>query len=488
MHSNKIIFGVKLLLIALLVFGSNLYAQTKSPNIIVILTDDQGWGATSVSIDNTIEESSSDFIRTPNLESFAEGGTIFSNAYASHPNCSPTRASLLTGKSPAQLRFTDIVGRDTGPLYEGNFLIPPMHISQLPDEEVTIAEWIKQHKPEYRAAHFGKWHVGREGPTFHGFDAGDGPTANDEGRESIHDNPKRMVGITDRGNEWMEAQVSEGNPFYLQISHYAVHLSMEYHPETLEEVSTWPKGKRHQHERFAAMTKDLDTSIGRLLNKVQELGIEDNTYIIFTSDNGTYPTENPTNINGPLHGWKATLWDGGIRVPFIVNGPGIGTGQIDQPVISYDIFPTICDWLNIEELPDDRLEGGSIVPLLDTGGKTKVKRSRDFIVFHWPHYQLQKGSHPVSAIRDGNYKLLKFYETGDLHLYDLEQDYSESRNIAQVKPEVTKELHRKLKRYLNEVGAGLPVVNLNYDPEKNPGKSHIDIKEKLMNNTYFVIE
>jgi arylsulfatase A-like enzyme len=482
------IIGVFITVMLILLHGASAFAQQKAPNVILILADDLGWGATSVKMDPAIKQSASDFIQTPNIERLAESGVVFSQAYAPHPNCSPTRASILTGKSPAQLRFTDIIKRNTGPLYEGNHLLPPMHINQLPDEEITIAEWIKRHNPNYSAAHFGKWHIGDKGPSVHGFDVGGGPTGNREGTGNPPDDPKRIFSITEQGMGWMEKQHENGNPFYLQLSHYATHRGIESQPSTLQNVEERQPGERHKHERFAAMTEDLDEGVGMLLDKVKELGIENNTYIIFTSDNGTYPTNNPQNINGPLHGWKATLWEGGIRVPFIVDGPGIQQGQSDEPVVGYDIFATVSDWLNIDGLPRN-VEGGSLARILDNSSEeATIDRPRDFLAFHFPHYQLQKGNHPVSAIIKDDFKLLKFYETGNLRLYDLDEDINESRNLAYRKPDLTRQLHEQLNRYLNEIDAALPVVNKNYDADKSLGKNNRDTKEQLMEEPYFVID
>jgi arylsulfatase A len=476
------------LLVCILLFGLNAqtFAQTNAPNIIVILVDDQGWGATSLKMDDHIPASASDFFQMPNLERLGKRGVIFSNGYAPHPNCSPSRASLLTGKSPAQLHLTDIIERHTGPLYEGNFLIPPEHIDQLPGEESTIAEWIKDHRSEYETAHFGKWHLGNGGPEKHGFDASDGPTSNAEGAGNPPEDPKQIFGITKRGMDWMEKQVQDGIPFYLQLSHYAVHLPMESSPSTLEEVSTWSEGSRHTHETFAGMTKDLDQGIGMLLDKVRQLGIEDNTFIVYTSDNGTYPTTNPGNVNGPLHGWKASLWEGGIRVPFMVAGPGIEAGRNDKRIVGYDIFPTICSWLGIDELPEG-VEGGSLIDLLD-GTNDGIVRPRDYLVFHFPHYQLQKASHPATAIYKEHYKLLKFYETEDLLLYDLDNDLSESKDIKTIHPEIVAEMCQSLEKYLGEIDAGLPTRNIDYSLENDPGRNYKQRKLRLMKEPYFIIK
>ncbi|MGQ8336618.1 sulfatase [Sunxiuqinia sp. A32] len=462
--------------------------ESKSkPNIVLILADDQGWGATSVLMNPQIKDSKSDFIQTPNLERFAEKAVVFTNGYASHPNCSPTRGSLLTGKSPAKLHLTDIIERHSGALYNGNKLNPPTHISGMPSEETTIAELIKSNLPEYTTAHFGKWHLGNGGPEMHGFDASDGKTTNREGNFRLEGNPKDIFGITKRAISWMDDQVAEKKPFYLQLSHYATHLGIETTKETLDKVRSRTPGERHIHSAYAGMAEDLDQGVGLILDEIKRLGISDNTYVIYVADNGGYPLNNPSNINGPLHGWKATIWEGGIRVPFMITGPGIKHAYSNVPVVAYDLLPTIGDWLGIKDLPKG-IEGGSLASLLNKPkSENKVDRDNDFLVFHFPHYQLQKGGQPSSAIVQGDFKLIKFYEDNSFYLFDLKNDISEENNLAQKFPEKVKELDKKLTDYLEKIDAGLPVPNPEYDEAKDPGRKFQSIKSELLEKPYFVI-
>ncbi len=479
---------IKNRVIYLLIFTSLLIScvEKKPPNIILILADDQGWGSTSVAFDPEIRNSSSDFIATPNLERLASRSVIFSKGYAPHPNCSPSRASILTGKSPAQLHLTDIVERHTGELYEGNRLIPPAHVSELDSEEITIAELLKKERPEYRSAHFGKWHLAGGGPEAHGFDASHGPTSNREGDRNPDDDPKKIFTIVNDGIAWMQEQLEDGNPFYLQLSHYATHLGYESKPETRRQLGNKEPGDRHDFIPFAAMAQDLDEGVGLLLDKLDQLGIRDNTYIIYLADNGTYPTNNTGNINGPLHGWKATLWEGGIRVPFMISGPGIDQGYYKQLVTGVDILPTICEWLEIDNVPSG-VEGGSLVPVLENPSK-EVKRKHDYWVFHFPHYQLQKGNHPVSSIYWNEYKLLKWYETGKTQLYNLDNDLLEVNDVSEENSEIVLKMSNDLDVYLKEIKAGLPEVNPEYDELTDPGLPHQKTKEKLMNEPYFIIK
>lgn len=474
--------------LVLLPTGTLAEAPRPQPNVVLILVDDQGWGATSVQMDDRVPESASDFIRTPHLERLAATGVRFSSGYAPHPNCSPSRYSILTGKSPAKLRATDIPGRfgGVGSFYHGNRLNPPTGDCGFKPTDVTLPEWIKKHRPEYAAAHFGKWHVGGGGPKQHGFDASDGATGNAQGNSRDSDDPKQIFGVTRRSNAWMATQVEEGRPFYLQVSHYATHLSMQARPSTLTACNERPAGARHRKTLHAAMSEDLDAGVGQLLAKLDELGIRDDTYVIYVSDNGTYPLPNPSNTNGPLHGWKTTVWDGGIRVPFIISGPGISPGQRDARVVAYDLFPTVCEWLGIDTLPEG-IEGGSLVPALKSADLGAVDRANDFLVFHWPHYQLRKASHPATAIYRDNYKLLKFYETGELRLYDLHEDLAEVDDLSDEHPETVDELRRTLEAYLESVEAGMPVPNPAYRPESDPGTRYEANKKRLMSEPYFLL-
>jgi arylsulfatase A len=459
--------------------------QAATPNVILILTDDQGWGATSLVMDESVPESGSDFIQTPNLERLASQGIIFSNGYAPHPNCSPTRAAIQTGMTPAKIQMTDIVDRHTGTLFSGNRLIPPPHVNGLDSSYITIAELIKQEKPEYATAHFGKWHINGGGPELHGYDASHGETSNREGGGNPSEDPKKIFTITNDGIKWMETQVSEEKPFFMQLSHYATHLGIATRPETLEKVEQREPGDRHNFASHAGMAEDLDTGLGMVLDKIEELGIQDNTYVIYVADNGTYPTPNPSNVNGPLHGWKATLWEGGIRVPFVIAGPQINQGNCSALVTGCDLYPTICNWLGINNIPSD-VEGGSLTGVLQNPEMTLVPRKNNYWVFHFPHYQHQKGNHPVSAIYKDQFKLLKWYEDTTFHLYDLEKDLAEENNIADENQPLVRELNRLLESYLTEIGAGMPTVNEEFIPGKDPALGSPGVKDSLMKTSYFV--
>lgn len=457
------------LMAALLWTGAAVAAET--PNIVLILTDDQGWTGTSVQFDDGVADSRSDFYQTPALERLASEGMRFSNAYAPHPNCSPTRLSIQTGKSPALMRMTDIIGRTKGIFYEDNRLIPPQHINDIPAAELTIAELIKAARPEYVTGHFGKWHLGGGGPGQHGYDEHDGETGNREGNQP-DPNPKRIFGVTKRANDFMRSHAAAGDPFFLQVSHYAVHLGIHALASTVGKYESLSPGSRHNHPGHAAMTENLDTGIGMVLDTIDDLGIGDNTYVIMTSDNGSYLKAGATQVttNLPLAGQKASLWEGGIRVPMIVRGPGVAAGSICQvPVIGWDIYPTIRDLLGIDTPLPDGVEGGSMRELLESGGTGAVARPREELVWHFPHYQHAKGTKPQSAIRLGDYKLIKFYETGEVRLYDLAGDLGETRDLSAELPDKAAELDTRLSEYLDAINAPMPVVNPDYGNAKPVG-------------------
>jgi len=448
--------------------------EEEAPNFIVILTDDQGWGTTSIQYDPKVKQSASDFFQTPNMERIANAGMRFTQAYSAHPNCSPSRAALLTGVSPAAMHMSDIVDRHGGRLYIGNRLIPPKHVDDLDADLLTIPEMLKQRNPIYRAAHFGKWHLNGGGPEAHGFDVSDGPTGNREGTvpSNLPDDPKRAFSMTRSSIRFMEREVEKGNPFYLQVSHYATHLGYQATPDTLEGVKSRKPGDRHTSVQYGSMIEDLDLSIGYLLDAVKRLEITDNTYIIFTADNGTYPTEDPGNINGPLRGSKATLWEAGVRVPMMMSGPGIQPGSVSRvPAIGWDILPTICEIMGIEEL-DERVEGGSLLPVLLSERNATVQRQRKEFFFHWPHYQHEKKSKPDSTVIAGNYKLHYFWESKEMQLFDLSRDLAEKRDLSGEYPEITRQLYGKLRQYLEEIDAQLPLVNPNYSPNSDPALSN----------------
>lgn len=425
------------------------------PNVLLILADDLSWVGTSVLMDPQRPDSKSDFHSTPALERLAAEGMRFTDAYAPHPNCSPTRLAIQTGKSPARLNMTDIINRNSGQFYEGLPMIPPQHSNHIPHEETTIAELLKRHRPGYVTAHFGKWHLAGGGPGRHGYDQHSGTTSNAEGGMDVPD-PKRTVSVTTRAVDFLKHRQRANEPFFLQVSYYAVHLAIRAFDSTVAEFAAKPAGERHRHPGHAAMTHELDEGVGRLLAALDQLGLADNTYVIFTSDNGSYLDAGSERVssNEPLRGQKASTWEGGIRVPLLVRGPGVAAGSVSRVVATgTDLYPTVADMAGLQaELPPE-LEGGSLFGVLRNEGKGSVTRWPEGLVWHFPHYQTLKGTKPMSAIRAGHWKLVKFYESGAVKLFDLAADISESQDLSAKKPEVAQRLERRLANYLEEVDA-----------------------------------
>ncbi|NQT86984.1 sulfatase-like hydrolase/transferase, partial [bacterium] len=431
------------------------------PSFVFILADDMGWTGLSTAIDVRLPESRSDFYQTPCIASLAEQGMRFSNAYAPGPMCTPTRASLLTGKSPAQLHMTT-PGPANRPVTNRR-MIPPRHVDALPAAEVTIAELLR--KRNYATAHFGKWHLRGGGPGAHGFDRHDGETGNGGPGAYEDPNPKDIFGVTGRAMSFMEDQVALGKPFYVQLSHYAVHGPTQALRSTRETFADAPTGRRHQNVDYAAMTRDLDTSVGMVLQKIESLGIAQNTYLVFMSDNGAGGRPGGQE-NSPLAGGKATLWEGGVRVPLIVRGPGVRAGSsCHESVIGYDLFPTFCQLAGENAALPPGVEGVSLAPLwTDKGDGAAFQRPREDLVFHYPHYGHGPRQLPQSAIRVGDLKLIRCYETGKEQLFDLARDIGEQTDLASKMPDKKKALSARLDACLAKVKAQLPTTNPNHNP------------------------
>ena len=438
--------------------GASAFAAS-SPNFVVILGEGQGWSSTSVQMDDAVPASKSAFIRTPNFEKLAQSGMRFANFYAASPRCTPSRAALLTGKSPAQLHMT-FVGegkKDSGGAPNGR-VITPSASTELATGETTLAEWLK--RAGYATAHFGKWHLGRVSPSQHGFDESDGPTNNGGPDNVDNPHPKQLYGMTERGMNFMERQIKAGKPFYVQMSHYASRQGGDASPEALAAVKSWGGNLSEREMGEAAATLDLDIAFGRVLKKLDELGIAGNTYVIFTTDHGT-PGRNP-----PLSGGKGTVSEGGLRVPFIIRGPGIQPGLCSHVrAFGEDFFPTVAALARVGQPLPSGLEGGSLAAVLANAGKATVPRPREEFVVHFPHYD-KDAMGPASTILLGDFKLIRAYETGASKLFDIAKDPGEHHNLAQEMPDKVKELDRRLTDYLAAMNAQMPKPNPNYDASK----------------------
>lgn len=423
-------------------------SQADKPNFVLILGEGRGWNSTSVRMDPDAPESASAVFRTPNLARLAEEGMRWARFYAPSPRCTPSRATYLTGKSPARLGMTFVTTRAGA----NPKLLEPEALLELPTDETTVAELLGG--AGYVSAHFGKWHVGGIDPRRHGFAESDGATRNGGPDNAPNPNPVEAYGITARGIAFMERQAAAGTPFYLQISHYGGRGGSSASDRANSEVRGWGIGRRAGE---AAAAFDMDITIGAVLDKIDELGIAGNTYVLYTADHGTNGAS-----NGPLAQGKGSVWEGGLRVPLPARGPGIAPGSVSRIAASgADLLPTLAELAGIRRLPEG-VEGGSLAGVLRNGGSGQVERPLPEFVFHFPHYDFDPLG-PASAIVAGDFKLIRFYENGERRLFDLSQDLGEKRNLAAAMPAKAAALDARLSAYLQSVGAKLPRENPDYD-------------------------
>jgi arylsulfatase A len=454
---------------------------SRLPNFLFLLSDDQDWTGLSVQMHPELPGSKSDFYETPNIAKLAEEGMRFSAAYSPASVCSPTRISLQTGKSPGQLQWTKAAPVMTGA--DKLKLIPPRSRKSIMDDEVTLGEMLQE--AGYATAHYGKWHLGGGGPERHGYDESDGDTGNGDAAPHTGDNPVDIFGMGERAVAFMEKAKEEGKPFFVQMSYHALHYPENASPEAVAKYRDKTPGRVHRDAGRAAITDDLDRGVGELLEAVYAVGLAENTYVIYMSDNGgggsrrdrQRPLRGGSEGGGgrPIVGGKGSVWEGGIRVPLIIRGPGIEANSwCHERVVGFDLMPTLCALAGVEEPMPVGVEGGDFSNLL-TGASDPVKRPREELVFHFPHYQ---GDSPHTALLLGDYKLMKFYETGETRLFKLTDDIGEGTDLSSKMPEKAAELEKRMDQYLAAVGALLPEENPDYVPgtvyEKKGGRKGQD--------------
>jgi arylsulfatase A-like enzyme len=469
----------------LLVFGVAACLACSSPepelptNVVLIVIDDLGWTDTGVY--------GSTFYETPNIDALAAGGARFTQFYTASPVCSPTRASLMTGRHPARLDLTNWIGGE-----QNGLLTQAEYIRQLPHEQVTIGEVFTAQG--YSTGYIGKWHLGRAGylPDTQGFEFT--AAVNEAGQPGSYfppyENPDWPITdvpdlagdpqdsyltdrLTDAALQFIET--NRDRPFFLVLSHYAVHTPLQapsravwryeqkagylgpdgaenYEPER-ESVTKL----RQDHPTYAAMVESTDLSVGRILAALADLGLDSRTVVVFVSDNGGLSTLtrrgfNQATANAPLRAGKGWLYDGGIRVPLIVRWPGrIRPGTVvDDPAMSMDLFPTLLDMAGLPARPDQHADGTSL-----TGAMTAGTVAREALYWHFPHYH-GSGNRPGGAIRAGNLKLVEWFEDGSVELYDLSDDISERRDLSVDRPADTARLLGALRAWRQEVGANMP--------------------------------
>ncbi len=448
------------LFLAIVAAGTN---AVEPPNFIIVYVDDLGWADTSVRMMDSDPDSASDFHQTPNLEKLANRGMKFSCAYAPAPTCTPSRKSIQFGKTPGRLGYTfvhDVLALQRNLQWK---------------DEVSLADTVKAADPSYVTAHFGKGMSGEQMNTI-GYDVTDEIDGNaDNGNfhgEFISlknrtplppDNPKRMASLKRSSVDFL-TQHSGVRPFFMMVSHYAVHVPHAARADLIEKYRNLPRGKYCDDDdylpleklpkskkisswrlQYAAMIDEVDEGLGAIIDTVRSTGQLENTYIIYTSDNGGGLTP-----NGTLRGGKANLYEGGLRVPFVVAGPGIKPGyQCDVPIAQWDLLPTLHDYCGSDQPLPANLDGGSLRDLLENGNSGNIQRDVEGFVFHYPCYFAP----PLSVIRLGDYKLMEHLLTGEQMLFNVKLDYKEERNLIEQQPEKASELKASLSRYLNSIDA-----------------------------------
>ena len=430
------------------------------PNLLFIFLDDYGWKDTSFM--------GSDFYETPNIDALAESGMIFTNAYSASANCAPARACLLSGQYTPRHEVFNV---GTGPRGDAKHrrLNHIRGVETLDPEITTWAEALQS--AGYRTATMGKWHLSDD-PIPYGFDVNVGGTHSGSPPKGFYAPHPRAPGLGEvPDDEYLTKTISlravdfieenAENPWVLYLTLFAVHTPLDANKEYKAKYEAKEPGKLHNHVAMATMIESVDQGVGRIVKSLEESGVRDNTIIVFFSDNGGY---GPATDMAPLKGYKGTYYEGGIRVPFFVNWPGVVKGgQVnDTPIIGVDIYPTFCDMLGAD-LPDQELDGMSLVPMLK--GEKAEPRS---LYWHFPAYLQSYGmnhfeqrdplfrSRPCSVVRRGDWKLMQFFESGDLELYNLTEDIGELENLSESNPEKVEELKKDLENWREAIGAPVP--------------------------------
>ncbi|MGL6260820.1 sulfatase [Vibrio sp. WXL210] len=430
-------------------------AVASQPNIVFIYSDDMGWTGSSVEMMENNPATKSDYYQTPNLERLAAKGMVFSQAYSPGPMCTPSRAGVLTGLTPAQLHLTT---PGSGRTKESKKLLTPSPRQSLPKDVPTIGSVLKQQG--YATALLGKWHIGRSSHAgMYGFDLHDSSTQNDA--KGTSRDPKEIFSLTQRGIEFIEQSVAAQSPFFLQISHYAVHSPIQSRPSSMDKFESLTAGRVHQQADYAAMTWDLDASLDLLYESLERLEITDKTYIVYMSDNGAAANQRKPN-NSPLYAGKGSLYEGGIRVPLIISGPGVKVGYSAESVSGTDLLATFSSWAGARV---DLSESEDLTPILE--GRTQDFQRRHDLLFHYPHYGRGRLQVPQSALVAGQWKLLKDWEKGSYQLFNLDEDLGEKNDLAKQETERLESMIEAMETRLTMTEAQLPTENTAHSSGSN---------------------
>lgn len=468
----------------LLACGPEEQQKAKAPNVLFILADDLGY--------HDLSCMGSKYYETPNIDRIAHEGMIFTNGYAACQVCSPSRASIMSGKFPARHGITDWIGAATGAAWRNagrhNQLLPPEYVHSLPADYTVLPEAMKA--AGYQTFFAGKWHLGDQGswPTDHGFDFNRGgwdkgspiggyfspwENPNLENREPGENLSMRLAKETVQF-----LQEHKDTSFFAFLSFYAVHGPIQTTQEKwakyrqkAEDMGIAESGFEMGHflpirqvqdnPVYGGLVEAMDDAVGLVLNALQELGLDENTVVIFTSDNGGVAAGDAfATSNLPLRAGKGYQFEGGIREPYFIKVPWLQVAgkKSDAPVSGTDFYPTILDLSGIPLRPEDHSDGVSLVPLLR--GESIAERP---LIWHYPHYGNQ-GGEPSSIIREGAWKLIHYYEDGHEELYNLQTDLEETTNVAAENPQIRERLSEQLFAYLNSVGARFPEKDPEYDP------------------------
>jgi len=431
------------------------------PNVVVIMADDLGWFDTRFQGNKDLE--------TPCLDQLVKEGMTFTNGYAAAPVCTPTRAALMTGMSPARLMITNHApGHQDGMVPEGRKLAGAKKLTYLPLEAKTVAERLRD-EAGYRTGFVGKWHLSHrkgkdaDGEKYEpklrpehqgydlnvgGFDRGGPPSYfapyKIPGLEKAEDGEYLPDRLADECIDFIEK--NQKTPFFLTFWNYSVHYPIQAPADLIEKYEK----RGVENATYAAMIEGMDRSIGKLLKSLDDLGLRENTLVIFTSDNGSLFG------NGPLRANKGHLYEGGIRVPWTLRWPGqIKAGTVNEtPIITTDLFPTLLEVGGLAPKPGVPLDGESLLPVLTGEGELE----REAIYFHYPNYAFHKKNRLGSVIRKGRYKLIQFYDDQSVELYDLETDLGEKKDLSKEKPDLARVLESELKAWLKESGAKMPYL------------------------------